>query len=86
MNIEESVEEVDRVIDQLTDKNKTVPIIVEGKKDTKTLRKLGLNGIIIELNKGLSLVSIPTFFKIALMLGSSFALSLDPAESLERAM
>lgn len=55
MNIEESVEEVDRVIDQLTDKNKTVPIIVEGKKDTKTLRKLGLNGIIIELNKGLSL-------------------------------
>jgi 5S rRNA maturation endonuclease (ribonuclease M5) len=55
MNIEESLEEVQKAIADLIEKNKTIPVIVEGKKDTKTLQQLGLKGIIIEINKGSSL-------------------------------
>ena len=39
-------------------KNKTIPIIVEGNKDIEALRKLGINGEIIGFNMGLS---IPDF-------------------------
>lgn len=55
MNIEESLDEVQKTIADLIEKNVTIPIIVEGKKDKRSLKKIGVKGKIIELNKGLSL-------------------------------
>lgn len=40
------------VMDTLYEKNKKVPVIVEGKKDAMALRELGLVGQIITLHKG----------------------------------
>ena len=37
--------------------NTTSPVIVEGKRDTAALKKLGFNGTIIELNDGTSVLT-----------------------------
>ena len=37
--------------------NNTSPVIVEGKRDTAALKKLGFNGTIIELNDGTSVLT-----------------------------
>jgi 5S rRNA maturation endonuclease (ribonuclease M5) len=50
----ERLEELDRLIEELAEAN--VPIIVEGKRDTKALRSLGIAGEIIELNQGVGIV------------------------------
>jgi len=55
MNIEESLAAVEKAIIELIEKNKIIPIIVEGKKDKRSLRKLGVKGKIIAVNQGLSL-------------------------------
>jgi len=55
MNIEHCVEEVQLALDELTEINMSVSIIVEGVKDRQALRKLGLTGKINTINKGLSL-------------------------------
>lgn len=55
MNYKKSLEELEKKILELQEENKTVPIIVEGEKDTEALRKLGISGIIISVNAGVSL-------------------------------
>jgi dTMP kinase len=55
MNLERCLEEVELALDELVEINNTVPVIVEGVKDRRALRKLGLTGDIITINKGISL-------------------------------
>jgi 5S rRNA maturation endonuclease (ribonuclease M5) len=56
MDYKRSLEELEKTILELQEENKTVPIIVEGEKDTEALRKLGINGVVISVNKGISLI------------------------------
>ena len=55
MDLERCVEEVESALDELVVVNNTVPVIVEGIKDQRALKKLVLTGKIISINKGLSL-------------------------------
>ena len=55
MDYERSLEDVEKALSELTEENKKVPIIVEGNKDVKALRKLGITGEIIRLNIGKSI-------------------------------
>ncbi len=55
MDLEHCVEEVELALDELVKINNSIPVIVEGKKDRRALRKIGLTGEIIILNKGMSL-------------------------------
>lgn len=55
MNIERCIEEVELALDELVELNNTIPVIVEGVKDRRALRSLGLTGKIITINKGISL-------------------------------
>ncbi len=43
------------VLELLKDRNKDIPVIVEGKKDAEALRELGLEGKIITLHSGKSI-------------------------------
>ena len=58
MDYEKSLEDLEEALFGLREENKTVPIIVEGDKDIKALRKLYITGEIIRFNVGLS---IPDF-------------------------
>lgn len=51
----ERAERLKEIIRALCEVNKTIPVIVEGKNDVSALRRLGLVGEIIALNKGNSL-------------------------------
>lgn len=51
----ERAERLKEIIGDLCEVNKTIPVIVEGKNDVSALRRLGLVGEIITLNKGNSL-------------------------------
>ncbi len=51
----ERAERLKEIIGALCEVNKTIPVIVEGKNDVSALRRLGLVGEIIALNKGESL-------------------------------
>ena len=55
MDYEKILEELEKALTDLIEKNKTVPIIVEGDKDVEALRKLGINGEIIRFNIGMSI-------------------------------
>jgi len=55
MDYKKSFEELEKLLSELKEKNKSVPIIVEGDKDTAALRKLDINGVIISANTGRSL-------------------------------
>lgn len=55
MNYDEALLKIEQTLDELKEKNKTMPIIVEGEKDIAALRSLGMKGIIIQLNQGISL-------------------------------
>ena len=55
MNLERCIEEVELALEELVEMNNSVPVIVEGVKDQRALRKLGLIGTIIKINKGMSL-------------------------------
>jgi 5S rRNA maturation endonuclease (ribonuclease M5) len=48
----ERAERLREILDALHEINKTIPVIVEGKKDVSALRKLGLVGEIITLHRG----------------------------------
>ena len=50
----EILEELEELLNELQEENKTVPIIVEGEKDITALRKLEMTGEIIRFNKGQS--------------------------------
>ncbi len=44
-----------KVLKDLKELNRYVPVLVEGKRDRETLRKLGLEGTILLLHQGLNL-------------------------------
>jgi len=50
----ETLDELEALLNDLQEENKTVPIIVEGEKDITALRKLEMTGEIIRFNKGQS--------------------------------
>jgi len=52
MNREERLERMLELIEELKEENFNMPIIVEGKKDVKALKGLGIKGEIIILNTG----------------------------------
>jgi len=56
MDVKRSVEDLELVISDLIEENKRVPIIVEGEKDADALRRLGVVGKIIVINRGVSLI------------------------------
>ena len=55
MDYKKSIEEVEKVLTELIQENKNVPIIVEGEKDVQALRKLGITGEILTVNTGVNL-------------------------------
>jgi 5S rRNA maturation endonuclease (ribonuclease M5) len=55
MDFKKSLEEIEKLILDLQEENKTIPILVEGDKDVQALRKLGVKGKIISINMGKSL-------------------------------
>jgi len=66
-------ERLHEVIEALCEINKRFPVVVEGKKDLKALRKLGLSGDIIPLHNGKGLYNFSEelaerFSKVVLLL------------------
>ncbi|MCK5038542.1 MAG: toprim domain-containing protein [Thermoplasmata archaeon] len=59
MDYEETLEEILDLIEELANQS-DVPIIVEGRKDVRALEKLGIEGLIIVLNDGLSIIDTCT--------------------------
>ena len=57
MNRQDLLEVVEHVIAELKDANRTTPIVVEGERDEKCLRKLGFSGEIFRMNIGLSILN-----------------------------
>lgn len=55
MNDLQVLEEIEELLTELREENKTIPIIVEGEKDIAALRKLELTGEIIRFNTGQSI-------------------------------
>ncbi|MFW6040937.1 MAG: toprim domain-containing protein [Thermoplasmatota archaeon] len=49
MRLKEKLKGTKEVLDRIKEKNQTTPIIVEGKKDVKALRRLGIRGEIIKI-------------------------------------
>ncbi|HEY7589191.1 MAG TPA: topoisomerase [Thermoplasmata archaeon] len=58
MDYEELHEDLERVLDDLIEKNRTAPIIVEGEWDRRALRSLGVGGDIRVINQGTSLLAV----------------------------
>lgn len=54
MNPEERYEELQRVVARLAEKNEEVPVVVEGERDVRALRTLGLTGTIVTVHRGVS--------------------------------
>jgi 5S rRNA maturation endonuclease (ribonuclease M5) len=57
MSREDLLEIVEHVISELKSANRSMPIIVEGERDEKSLRRLGFQGEILKLNIGLSIIN-----------------------------
>jgi 5S rRNA maturation endonuclease (ribonuclease M5) len=55
LNDKERLEDFLKLIEELIDENKKVPIIVEGKKDRRALKALGFKGSIYTINHGIPL-------------------------------
>lgn len=58
MDYEELHEDLDRVLEDLIEKNRTAPIIVEGEYDRRSLQALGVLGDIRVLNRGNSVLAL----------------------------
>jgi len=52
------LEAICSVLERLRLENEEFPVIVEGRKDTQSLRAVGLTGEIIEINNGKSIVAM----------------------------
>ena len=52
MDYKTALEEIEKAIEQIREKNAKIPVIVEGKKDIKALRKLGINGKVLTVYRG----------------------------------
>jgi 5S rRNA maturation endonuclease (ribonuclease M5) len=57
MNSIELQRKIEELFEELIIMNQTIPIIVEGKNDEATLRKIGLEGKIFRLNTGQSILN-----------------------------
>ena len=57
MDYEKSLNDLEKILIDLRDKNNEIPIIVEGEKDIEALKKLNIIGIILSINKGLSVTN-----------------------------
>lgn len=55
-SLKERLEEVEETLKELVEENVSIPIIVEGENDVKALRALGVNGEILKLNVGHSIL------------------------------
>jgi len=55
MRYEEILEGLQEALDDLREENIVTAVIVEGEKDVRSLRNLGMEGEIITVNKGISL-------------------------------
>ena len=58
MNLKEMKQETELAIARLKEANRMIPILVEGEKDVQALRSLGLDGEILMVNAGSSLVDL----------------------------
>ena len=58
MDYKKSFEDLEKALSDLQEENKIIPIVVEGDKDIDALRKLGVNGTIISVNTGVSLIDL----------------------------
>ncbi len=52
MRLEERLERVEALLKDLREANRNTPVIVEGRRDVRALRALGLEGAILTLNTG----------------------------------
>jgi 5S rRNA maturation endonuclease (ribonuclease M5) len=57
MDYEKSLNDLEKILIDLREKNNEIPILVEGEKDIEALKKLNIKGIIFSLNKGMSLTN-----------------------------
>ena len=55
MDYKKTLELIEKILEELKEECKDKPIVVEGEKDVKALRKLGFKSKIITANKGISL-------------------------------
>jgi len=56
MDYKKSFDKLEKALVELQYENKSTPIVVEGDKDIKALRKLDISGSIISVNAGVSLI------------------------------
>ncbi len=56
MDYKNNFQELEKLLFELIEENKKIPIVVEGDKDVLSLRKLGITGEIITINSGLSII------------------------------
>lgn len=57
LSLEERLEHLEALIDELVVVNREIPAIVEGKRDVRALRRLGLEGEILMVNTGESRIT-----------------------------
>src|SRR3989304_2190027 len=55
MDYEARYEDLSRALEDLSERNRTAPVIVEGERDRKALEALGIRGDIRVVNRGTSL-------------------------------
>jgi len=55
MDYKKSLDIIEKALSELKEENKKVPVIVEGEKDIKALKKLDIKGLVISLNTGISI-------------------------------
>lgn len=58
MNLNEALEEIEKAIEEIKEKNKNVPILVEGEKDVMALQNLGISGKIITIHCGKEIANL----------------------------
>lgn len=58
MNSEERYEEIQKALAILSEKNGEGPIVVEGERDVRALRALGIEGPIVTLHRGVPLLRV----------------------------
>ncbi len=58
MDYEQLHEDLEQVLDDLIEKNRSVPIIVEGEYDRRALKELGVLGEVRVLNRGNSVLAL----------------------------
>jgi 5S rRNA maturation endonuclease (ribonuclease M5) len=56
MDYKKSLEDLEKLLMELREENKKIPILVEGDKDIEALKRLEISGRIISVNAGMSLI------------------------------